>query len=1071
MKNLLLFLIACGAMCLPFAAKAQGISTASIQGQIIDTDGAPIPGAIVTLLFKPTNAVHNTVSGASGNFYFPNLQVGGPYELQIEMAGFQNYTQTIIELQLGEHLRVRPQLSLNSVDLPITEVTAPPTPSTTTWDQRDLLSLPNLDRSLTEFTRLSPAANNQGFLGQSSRYNLVSIDGNLFNNAFGLGGSRQTLIGTAAGAQPVSLDAIQQLSVNLAPFDVRTGGFTGASINAVTRSGTNNWEGSVYEFHSSDKLTGTEVGGEEVSLNNFQRNLFGARVGGPIIKDQLFFFFSYEGERRSEPASPFSAARPGNEGDQVSRVLASDLDDMQTFLNDAYGYQTGAYEDYNFLTQNDKILLRLDWNIANKHQLTLRYNYLQAEQDRPVSNTRQFGAGDRFNSATSMSFRSSNWKRSAQIHAFAAELNSSFGSNANNQLRINYTFYPEERAINGVLFPMVDILQSGQTYMSFGADMFANNHRAHSKIFQIQDNYSIHTDKHVFTIGMSYEQLQFDYVVTPAYAGSYIFDSLEDFYNSSPIGTLTPVGLSNGIGRPSTYTLNYSTFEDGRLPKASPSSGQLGFYLQDEYYPSANFKLQYGLRVDYIRFFDELTENTAISDLEFQNPEGNSYSINTGELPGSQLLWSPRVHFSWDIAPKLQLRGGSGLFTGRIPFVILSSQYVENGLVQAQIRARNNQANQFPFNPAPNAYIPSDRATNNNYDIVVNSPDLKMPQIWRSNLGLDVQLPLNITASADIYYTRNIHDIYAWNANLDQSNTEKADDGRIQFSNNRLNNPPVLNAYVLDNISEGDQFYTILQLKKKWHDNWLASLSYTFGESRNISSFTGTGPVQAYRSNPIVNNPNRPILAFSDEDLRHRVLGVLSYRLAYAKSLATTFSLLIDGVQAGRYSFTYSSNGDVNKDGVPANDLIFVPASQDQIQLEAYNQQGNQVTVEEQWAALEQFIEQSDYLRSRKGDFAERNGAILPFVTQLHLRVMQDIAFQIGQKKHGFQLSLDINNFGNLLNSSWGVFELPAVTQPIQARQNGNFRVSPNLLQSERINDTSLQSLWQMQVGIRYYFE
>lgn len=1054
---------------------AQGITTAQISGYIFDEDQAPLAKASIKAEHLPSGTHYLAISTKNGRYILPNLRVGGPYKLSVSHLGYQNQIKDSISLSLGQQFQHDFNMSIETFSLATVgiafEAQRGKGSVETAINESAVQYLPSINRSILDFTRLTPSAGSFGFAGKGSRDNFISIDGSAFNNAFGLGGSTASLIGNLVGAEPISLDAIQEISIHLAPFDVRQGGFTGASINTITRSGDNQFRGSVYTYLSNESLVGSKVKDLNLTNEDFSQSTYGIRLGGPIIRNKLFFFFSYEGVRRSTPSSNFLAAKSGLSGDNITRVLASDLDDLSDFLLQEFNYKTGPYEGYKLSTQNDKFLLKLNWNINPKHKFSLRYNHLNASQESRTSNSASFGAGNRVNNLFSMSYQNSDQIRKVNSRSIVAELNSLLGNNFSNRIIAGYSYFPDVRETTGELFPSVDILQGGQTYISFGSHLFASNNSVKQKIYQFQDDFSLFLDKHTITTGVSLEYFQFEYNFTPAWAGSFIFNSLEDFYNSTPIGTLTPIGLSNGIGRPSTYARRYSALPDEALPLVNPNYLQLGIFLQDEYVWK-NFQVSGGLRLDVTSFPKKPSNNTEIEKLTFQDENGNPEHFRTDQLSGSTLLFSPRLGFQWHLSQDrvMKLRGGSGIFTGRTPFIRISDQFANNGLLQGEIKARNNAANRYPFNPDPNAYVPDDRNAASTYEVNLTNSDFKMPQIWRTNIGFDLPLNASLIASVDLLHSREINRDIVRNANLEKANSTNGPDGRLQFADARLNNPPVLAAYVLDNTDQGNQTYFTLQLKRPFRHNWMANLSYTFGQAKDISSFNASTARTAFRSLPVNGNSNVPALAFSDNDLRHRILGTLAFRKDWAKVSTTTLALFFEATQRGRFSYTYSGRGDLNKDGVPSNDLIFVPENSSQIDLEAYHSNGQTISIEEQWNALDQFLTNSNYLQTRRGLFAERNGSILPWFFQMDLRLLQDININISGKKNTIQFSLDIINLANLLNNSWGIRYLPANQQPIEARQNGRFRVNPTFLDEEFITDNGIISRWQMQFGIRYIF-
>lgn len=1053
---------------------AQSITTSELSGFVQDEEKNQMEDASIFLEHQPSKTIYQTATQSSGRFYFPNLKSGGPYALKISYVGFEENILEGIFLDLGENNSLDIILKKHAQQLDEVLVVAPlvrnrSTGYQTSISQTELEYLPNIQRSILNFASLNPQANQAGFAGKGPRDNFISIDGSAFNNAYGIGGNSSLLIGNVVGAQPISLDAIETVQVNVSPFDVRQGGFTGAGIHAITKSGTNEFKGTAYSYFQNESFIGKTVDDQTVEISDFDQSLYGVSIGGPLIKNKLFFFVNYEKESRTNPATNFLASRSGLSGDNITRVSASDLDDISNFLESNYNYKTGAYESYNHQTDNQKLLVKLNWNIHKNHQLSLRYNQLNATQDFPASNSGSFGAPNRVDNLNSMSFQNSGGLRTVDAKSFVGELRSFIGSNMSNKLLVGYSHFPDSRAVKGELFPTVDILNGGQNYISFGSHLFASNNSITQNTINVQNDFSIYLGANTLTFGISYEQFQFDYLFTPAAAGSFVFNSLEDFYNSTPIGTTTPVGLSNGIGRPSVYSRTYSVLGDEKSQEVHPELIQFGAYAQEEFL-FKNIKIVAGIRMDIASFPETPLENADVSTLSFQDALGNAESLKTSNLPSSKPLFSPRVGFNWEISEGLQVRGGTGIFTGRTPMVRIGDQYLNNGLLQGQVKAQNNAANQYPFNPDPEAYIPDDTPTPSNYEINAIAESYQMPQLWKSAVGVDIGNPSKLQASIDVIYSDEINRDFVRNANLDHTDQGTGSDGRFVFANSRLNNPPILGAYVLDNTSEGKQFNATFHLKKKYSEHWYASLAYTYGYAKDVNSFSASTSRSSFRNLAVLGNSNLPVLAYTDDYQKHRVIGTAAYKINYGTKAATTISLFLEGAQRGRFSYTYSSNGDVNNDGVASNDLIFIPSDASQIELEAYNMNGSPVSVESQWNALDNFIKGSDYLNENRGSFAERNGGASPTFFQLDLRILQDFHFNISEKKNTIQLSLDLLNIGNLINSSWGNRQFAANTRPIQARQNGKFRVNPSTLGKEFVTDTGLISRWQMRIGVRYIF-
>jgi Carboxypeptidase regulatory-like domain len=1071
---------------------AQGLTTASVSGKVVDDSSEKIYGATAIAIHTPSGTKYGTITNDEGEFRFPNLRIGGPYTISISYVGFETKTETEIYLSLGQDYGLNVVLGEDVMGLDEIQIVARKssilnsnkTGAGKNVSQQTMSHVPQINRSVSDFAKLLPQANTSplaGVSGGTLRSSNVTVDGTSFSNIYGLGGADALVIGNASGSQPISLDAISEIQVNLSPYDVRQGGFTGANINAVTRSGDNEFRGSVYGFMQNEALLGNKVKDVEIENSEFDSYLYGLRLGGPIVKNKLFFFINYERVTGTTPASNFVASEPGLSGDNVTRVLASDLDDMSQFLFDEYKYTTGEYQGFSLKNQSDKFLIKLDYNINDKHKLSMRYNQLNASADQAPSNSTYFGAGGRFNNPNGMSYLNSGWERNIGVYSFVTELNSDFNNKFSNKLKVGYSSFPEDRSVKGTLFPSVDILQNGSTYISFGSDLFSNNNVVNQKILQIQNDLSVYLKNHFLTFGVNYQRFSFKNGFTPAWQGSFVYSSLDDFYNSTPLGTTTPIGVSDGTGRPSNYSRKYSGLENGEIAFAEPKFSQTSFYVQDKYDVSDNFRLIGGVRVDITSFLNTPTKNPMLEGLSFQNADGESISLDNSLLPKTQVVLSPRIGFNWDVKgdKTFQIRGGTGIFNGIVPFVAIGDAFLNNGVNQGETRdfSYNGGTNDNPFSPDVNAYIPPYNGLQSQGDVNFVDPNFKMPRILKSTLGLDYQLTKDFVASVELLYGKTIYDLLPLNANLDHTDgsVEGVDD-RFRFSNSRVNYPTVGAAYVLSNSTEGSQFNFTTQLEKPFKNNWSASLAYTYGKAKDITSFAGSGPRSAWMALPVVGNTNDPQIAYSDGDQKHRFVGTAAYKIDYPKIGSSTFSIFFEGAQNSRFSYQYSGLvfQDANGDFV-TNDLIFVPKDETQINFVDYTRSdGSIVTAAEQWNSLDTFISNSDYLNSRRGDFAERNGSLSPWYFDMDLRFTQDFHIRVAKgKKNTLQFTADILNLTNMLNSDWGVKQIAANTRPIQViRTSGGttHRVEPNNLDKEFISDISLSSRWRMQLGLRYSF-
>ncbi|UOQ76151.1 TonB-dependent receptor [Hymenobacter sp. 5516J-16] len=1150
---------------------AQGTTTSAMNGVITDKLGEGLPGATVIAVHTPTNTQYVAPTNSEGRFNLQNMRVGGPYTIRVSFVGYKEAVRENIFLTLGQNQRLDINLSESEQTLGEVVVTGRQDPvinagrtgAATTVQREQIERLPTLNRSFNDFTRLTPSANGQSFGGRSGAFNNITIDGAIFNNSFGL----SSTVGGQAGAQPISLDAIDQIQVSIAPFDVRQGSFTGAGINAVTRSGTNKVQASIYGFYRDQNLVGNKVGDVESDYPKFDLKNYGFRVGGPIIKDKLFFFLNAEKETRNDPPSGnFIARRPGQTPEpggnsQTSRVFASDLNTLSTFLQEKYGFNPGSYEGYKQRSNSEKATARLDWNISNNHRLNIKYNYLRSLSDVPPSTSNAIG-GVRAQTQFGLPFFSSYYTINNNLDSYIAELNSTFGSRFSNNFTAGYSRFRDFRESSGGIFPLVDIgngdnlstgnnlaaITASNTLTSFGYEPFSAFNILNSDVYQFGDNFTAYLGKHNVTVGTYNELYEFSNGFAPNYYGNYQFNSLADFYasartaeapNGYAIVNGVPTPRATGAGAPplqgpQRYQLQYSTSPDGSFPFAVTKAAQFGLYAQDEWSPLNNLKITVGIRGDLPVIYSDIARNENAANLVFRD----GVRLETDKLPNRTVLLSPRIGFNWDPNDdkKTQVRGGTGIFTGRIPFVWLSNQAGNNGVQFGSFDRRgavatttgtttNPNNSVFPFDPNVDAYRPVGGAANTQYNLAVTDRDFKFPQVWRSNIAIDQELPGGIIGTIEALYTKDLNAVYQQNVNL--PGTEAAPFARsngadtrpifytfsgtpsngvvVSTANNRIYGsvpaaqggntaarPNITDAILMKNTNKGYSYFVTGQLQKSFAGGFYASAAYTYSDARSVND-GGSIAQSIWRDRQVSGDPNANVLGYSNFLQQHRVVASASYRREYLNHLGTTISLFYEAAPAGRFSYVYS--GDMNGDGQNANDLMYIPRNQSEINLRPITTNGVTYSAAQQWADLDAYISQDKYLSKNRGQYAERNGASRPWQNRLDVRLLQDIFTNIGQNRNALQISIDIFNVGNLINSDWGtfqtanrvnpltwagynaqgqpVFEYRYLTNPATTTTGGvTTVVTPGTPLSRTFRDDTggIGSRWQAQVGLRYLF-
>lgn len=1097
-KNLLLICL----ICLGFGAFGQ-VTTSSITGVVKDEKGEPIVGSAIRAIHTPSGTAYANISNEDGRFTIPNMRIGGPYEVSVSFVGYKTWTYANLYLKLGEPARlnivlVEDSKLMNEVEVVYQRnalINADKNGPSTNISNQQLNTLPTLNRSITDFTKLTPqltkGTSGPSFAGMDDRFNNLTIDGSIFNNSFGL----QSLPGSQTNSTPISLDAIDQIQVNIAPYDVRQGGFAGAGINAVTRSGTNELKASAFYNLRNENFVGTKAHADSsnVLVNAFDVKQVGFRIGGPILRNKLFFFLNGEMEKRSDPGTTYYADNENGVTDpNETRVKKSTLDALSNFLIDSLKYNPGAYQGYSFNTTSYKALARIDYNINDNNKFSLRYNYLRSFRDVPVSNSGGFnGRRDNFFAIT---YANSNYVINNDIHSIIGELNSTLGKKISNNIIFGYTANRDYRSSNSAVFPLVDILEGGRNLVTFGYEPFTPNNVLNTDTWQAQDNVTFFLGKHTIAAGAYLESFKFTNTFTPTLYGQFVFNSLSDFYTSARAYLANPNGRDTSVTL-NRYNLSYSAIDGGGPWSAITKARQIGAYLQDEWEVKDNFRLTYGVRIDVPFFSNTAIFNPQADTLAFKDEDKNSYHINTAKLPGANPLFSPRIGFNWDVMhnQKIQIRGGVGLFSGRPAFVWISNQVGNNGMLSGQISAVSSgtaPVKNYPFNPNVIAYVPTEISRPaKSYNIAYTDPNFKFPQVLRGSLAIDHKLPWNLVASLEGMYQKTISDVGYVQANLVAPN----DTSRFKGPDNRLRYPggsalrinsAITDATVLKNTGESYAYFVTAKLEKSFSKNWYAMAAYNFGEAKDVIS-AGSIAFSSWRDNLSVQGNNYPDLAFSSNDQRHRIIGSVSYRVEYLKMLATTITLFGETRNQGRFSYVYS--GDLNFDGVSGNDLLYIPANTAEMNFADILKSDGTVlfTADQQKTAFENYIKQDDYLKNRRGQYAERNGALLPWISRIDLSLTEDVFLKVGGKKHTLQFRWDVFNLGNLMNPNWGVGYVVNTNAPLRVALDKTGKPIPYtdtpLLQMNPFNSSldykttsrsaTLNDVWQMQFGIRYIFD
>ncbi|MCM1028785.1 MAG: TonB-dependent receptor [Pseudoflavonifractor sp.] len=1100
-----LFLMAIG-----LVTNAQ-VTTASLAGLITDAQGDPITGATITATHEPSGTRYSAATNIDGRYSIQGMRVGGPYTVKASYIGMQPVAYKDIMLQLGEIEELNIQMNPGSIELGEVVATgrashfaAEKTGATTNISQSQIQAIPTVNRSISDLARLSPYANGMSFAGGDGRSTNFTIDGANFNNNFGLS---ETLPG---GGNPISTDAIEEMQVAVAPFDVRQTNFIGGGVNAITKSGTNQFKGTAYIYYTNQDFRGNRIDGQDLGgRSDESKTIYGFTLGGPIIKNKLFFFANYEHEKEPFEVIKYRAREAGQAVDEMtSRTLIADMKRVSDHLANRYGYNAGSYNNFPGDNVNNKYLIRLDWNINDYHKLSLRFNHTKnSAWNAPNGNSSD--TGYRLNGTNrvgpmSMAFANSMYSLDNKVTSWALDFNSRFTESLSNQLLFTFTDIQDIRGSNSSPFPFIDIMDGYsvaadgsrtpilEPYMSLGYELFTWNNGVKNKIYNLTDNVTWNLGNHRLMGGISFEHQFANNAYMRNGTGYYRYNSVDDFINGAA---------------PESFALTYG-WNGVSDPNAQVTFNQLGIYLQDEWNISKRFKLTYGIRLDELMFDNsDLATNKAIYALDF-----GGQHIDTGHWPDSRMQISPRIGFNWDIFGNrsLSLRGGTGIFTGRLPLVFFTNMPTNAGMVQNSVTFKTTYKNGIPVAAAPqlaqlavgaNGKIPTTvdemikffdlptQISDENHvagsKISGVASDFKMPQIWKSSIALDWQVPVKFpfTLTGEFIYTKNINAVTLDNINIIDPSQWPGGEAANRFAgpDNRLKYPATYtyvgggkNAVVLDNTSKGHGYTFNLTANMRPIDNLSLMAAYTHTESKEVSGMPGNDPVSTWQGLITIDGPNFGTVQRSRYVIPDRLIASATWTIPFTyKGLArnTNISLFYTGYSSTGNSFCYTN--DMNGDGIN-NDLIYIPAKGENLNFKT----------PEDAIAFEAFINQDSYLSSHRGQYAEAYAARAPWVHTFDLRLMEEFEFNIGKTKHAIQLSFDIMNIGNLLNSSWGVQKIAtqasngcrvlkyegvdAANKPIYSMmKNANGEYYSTTYDYNYNNS----QCWQMQVGIKYLFK
>jgi hypothetical protein len=1017
-------------------AYSQGATTGSLSGTVTDPNGDPIPGVTAVATLTTTATRYATVTDGTGVFRIANVKAGGPYEVVASLSGFRTQSMSDVVVRLGEDTNLEIQLQLEAATGEIVVVSeSSPLISPTKMgvgssvSDASIMAMPSVERNIFDSARTNPVFSSTSadsdytvlsVAGRNPRYNNISIDGAVNNDVFGLANTGTP--GGQSGTQPIQIDAVQEMQLVTSTFDVRQGGFTGGSVNLITRSGTNQFHGTVFGYYSDDGMVG---GGPDYfpEFGTYKDDEYGASLGGPIAKDKSFFFVNFGHNGLEQPTGWSLDGVTGQ--DWQNGCCTQEAQEFQAFNESAYGYDPGGLGEVTKKRPSDKFFARVDFNFSEGSTLTARYNYVDAANvlNRPGN--------------TWYEWPNEAYDFTSKTNSLVAQWNAVFGDSKFNELRLTYQTIRDGRVGVGAAFPHVQIqnVDGNRNVWEAGTEQYSTFNSLDTDIFEITDDFTFYKGNHEIVIGTHNEFYSFKNLFIRDGFGSYRFPNLDAYY----------------AGVASQYDLTYPN--DPNNPYDEFSNYQLGLYAGDTWRAKPNLTLIYGLRVDAPFFPDKPEYNPLVEEV---------YGINTSEVPSGNALWSPRIGFNWDIKGDgtMQLRGGAGLFTGRTPYVWISNNYGGTGTRRTTIRAYGD----IPFNPNPNDQ-PTDIGGASSQEINAVDPNFDFPQTWRMNLAYDQRLPwLNMVATAEVLYAKSESEINYLNLNIEHSGEELPFDDRPLYTDV---DRTFTGVYYLTNTDQGDATNFILKLEKPYGEYpiW-GTMSYTYGEANVINDGTSSQASSNWRYHEAF-DPNNVDLSASDFQVEHRGVINLNYEFSRNTRWSTVVSLFWNRQSGKPYSniYGYANSASINRDYQTGNDLLYIPSGADDV-----------VITNGTWSQLEAYLERTGLMKYG-GGIAPRNATNQPYTNQTDLAIRQNIPIP---GSSSLQISFDIFNFWNMIDSESGLIRYAqnGAVSPIVYRgvtddgtpiyELANFVTNPDEFDTFEYNDQA--SRWRLRFGVRWSF-
>ena len=990
----------------PLHLSGQSISTAGLRGRVVDTDGDPVEAALVTLTHTGSGATSKTLSVADGRYTLRGRRPGGPYRIAITHIGFRDFVREDIELLLGRFVDLEITLVSEAIDLEELVVEAEQDPEfnpgrigiATLVTSETLSELPTLTRNFVDFAALSPLVrvSKEGIsvAGGNYRFNTLNVDGALNQDVFGL--STNSVAGGRAGGRVIPLDAVEQFQLEVAPFDIRQSGFTGGALNAVTKSGTNEFETSAFGFHRASGLVGELVIDDASTVPELSTVRGGFTVSGPVRRDRAHFFIAGEWERVREPPTGFHVG----EADPLRLSLHPDSVKRMRSLLKQYGADPGTASSFSLENRLANLFARFDWEMGERHDAMFRYSFAAADDDADPNRL----PGDAYEfSSNAVAIRSRN-------HSAVFRLISSYGNRLSNEFSANVQILSDDETPESA-FPEVDVRVDGIVDDLFvtrnvraGAQFLAQNNGLDQRVLQASNNLSYDVGDHQLLFGASGIWFSFDRRFVPGALGSYEFGSIEEF----------------ALNRPDRYEITIPNTEQGAASYFQVS--ELAFYAQDEWEAHDRLTLRAGVRLDVPTFTGRPEPNAELH---------REFAIHVSELPDNGATWSARAGLNWRPFDGTQLRAGTGLFTGRPAFAWLANAFQYNGRAVTTLLCRDDQAPAFN----PTAPAPTECAGGPGVGIsppIVNyfDPDFRFPQDWRTMFALDQRLPGGVVLSASWISNLARRQIFITNENLGEKTDSTLTDGfgfdgrdvwgepvdtieGVLFYGGRISDlfGPVLR---VGNRNGNYSYAATIEMRKDFGNVLEVRTGYSLTRSADLQDLLSIDVTSNYGTTPINFHPNDPPPQRSRFDRPHKIVASAQTRFL-PRFGGTGISLMYVGQSGAPYSYVYQ--GDVNGDGFPgprgsrlANDLVYVPELGHQLIPAG-------IVAQRLWTTL---VEQEECLNEQLNRILARNTCETPWSHRLDLRVSQTIE-ALGLSA---DVTLDMINVLNFLDPSWGIVQV-----------------------------------------------